>query len=177
MTTTTTAATSWGAEPVRSLPATRAQKAELATKIEQARLDALPVQCRQWSDRLDLDALDAMGEVARLYKAEGYAPTRLHVPSMAKALKCDQRDAEGRLSRLLAAGAVEKIDRLANAPVYRPCARSTVPATKQEVVLGEVRAMVADATARIEGRPVPARAGKQESSFPPGTLMGLTRWD
>ncbi len=125
MTTTTTAATSWGAEGIRPLPPTRAQKTEARTKAEEARLAALPVQCQQWADALDLDALDAMSALARRYREEGYAAFRLHVPDLARGLGITTADAEERLARLQRAGAVQKTERLGLHTTWRPVARDT----------------------------------------------------
>lgn len=171
MTTTTTAATSWGADAIRPRPLTRAQKTEQASKAEQDRLAALPVQCQAYADVLDLDALDAMGEVARLYKAEGYAPVRVSTVDLARRLKTTERDAEDRLERCLKAGAVERRRRIAQAPVFVPLARGPVSVTKQERDLVEVRNAVADTVARINGQPVPQRAKAETSTFPAGSVM------
>lgn len=171
----TTAALSFGADPLPALPVTVQQKAEVARQSQAERLAAIPARCRAWQDRVDLDALEAMAAVAKAYDREGMSPIRIHVPTLARALKTDEADTERRLSRLLAAGAVERTKRIAADPVYRPCARGSVPVTKAEAVLAGLPVSRHNATASNDGNRAQQRANAATSMFPPGTLLGLAR--
>lgn len=154
MSTHSTVGVSFGADALPARTATTRQKAEQASKAEQARLDAMPVQVRAWADTLDLDALDAMAVVAKNYAQEGMAPVRITTGDLARALKIGERDAADRMERCIRAGAVERTKRIAAAPVFRPCARASDSVTVS--TKGEARTFAPAA---------------------PGSLMGLHRRD
>lgn len=168
---------SFGPEPLAPAPISARQKSDVLAHAEAQRLAALDPKVQAWSDRLDLPDLEALHAVVRAYRSEGYAPVPIHVPTLARWLKTDERDTEARVERLVREGALERRRRLAQEPAFIPLTRASLPATKHERDLAEIRNVVADATARIEGKPVPQRAAKQESSFKPGTVMGLRRKD
>jgi hypothetical protein len=154
MSTVSTFGISFGGDALQPRPATARQKAENMTRMEEARLAALDPRVRGWSDRHDVNDLEAMNEVVRAYRGEGYAPVRIHLPDLARSLKTDEADASARLERLVKSGAVERIKRIANSPTFRPNSRGDAPAVTVTGRKGEVRTFAPAA---------------------PGSLLGLRR--
>lgn len=155
MTTTTTAATSWGADALQPRPATQRQKAEALTRLEEARMTALDPRVRGWADHHDLGDLEAMQHVLRAYRQENYSPIRLHLPDLARKMECSEADAEARVERLVKSGAVERVKRIAAPPTFRP-------------------------NSRVDAAPMTVTGKKGETTFAPaapGSLLGLRRWN
>ncbi len=169
MATTSTVGISFGADALAPIPRTRRQKAEEMTRLEEQRLAALDVKVQGWSDRLDLADLEAMDQIVRAYRGEGYTPVRVSTPELARKLKIDAADAEARVERLVRAGALERIRRIQNVPVFRPNTRSAV--AEKADPLADLHNSVKDTVARIKGEAVPQRAAKRESSFPAGSIL------
>ena len=175
MSTTSTVGTSFGADALASVALTRREKTDALAHAEAQRLAALPIQVRAWRDRLGVADLECMAEVARRYRQEGMAPVRVHLPDLARRLKTDERDAEARLERLIREGAVQRTRRLAADPVFTPLTRGSV--AEKADPLADLRNVVEDCRAKIEGKPLPQRAAPATSSFAPGTMLGLHRRD
>lgn len=155
MATHTTATTSWGADALQPIPATRREKQEHMTRLEEQRLAALDPKVQGWSDQHDIGDLEAMQHVLRAYRAEGMSPVRVSALELGRKMDCTEEDAAGRLERLVKSGAVERIRKIAAAPTFRPNMRSDA------------------ASVTVTGK-------KGETTFAlaaPGSLLGLRRWN
>lgn len=106
---------SFGAEPFVS-----PERRQRAADAHKARLNALPAECRPWMDRLTAQGVDALAVVVRAYKAAGEVPCPMPRAEIAEALGVTPDGADRILGRLVEVGAVQREDRLAQAPRFRP---------------------------------------------------------
>lgn len=172
MSTVSTFGISFGGDALQPIPATRREKQDHMTRLEEARLAALDVRVRGWSGEHDLPDLEAMNEVLRAYRQENYAPVRISTADLGRRLKTDEADAAARLERLIRSGAVERIRKIAAAPTYRTNERGPVAVvTKQERDMATIRDMAEDALRASKGQEPMQRAKAQTSTFPAGSVM------
>ncbi|MBR0666953.1 hypothetical protein GXW71_21515 [Roseomonas hellenica] len=94
------------------------------------RLASLKPQVQGWSGRLALGDLEAMNVIARRYESEALVPVQMTSGEIAASLRIAKQDADGRLSRLITAGAVEEVHPLGAPTRLRPTARAAAQADR-----------------------------------------------
>lgn len=119
-------------------PAEHRNKAAEETK---ARLNGLAAESSGWKDRITLPGLEVHSVVARANRAAGGA-CAVHRADIASALGITPEGAERILGRLVEIGAVERIERLKQAPLLR--AVTEPPASPPKVAQKAQRAPAAD---------------------------------
>lgn len=127
---TTAGALSFGGDHLAPLPASAAQKADALSKVEKAKVAAMPPHTRAWADVLTFPELELHDLMARDYAAEGLAAFPIRIANLAERLGTTTADAQTRLNALLSHGAVARQPRLMQPAVYRPVARTSESAVR-----------------------------------------------
>lgn len=157
---TTNGATSFTAGFVAAEADTR----EKSQTTDAQRLASLKPQVRAWSGRLALGDLEGLEVVAKRYEGEGLVPVQMGASDIASALRVSKADADGRLARLIQAGAVEQVFPLGQPTRLRPVAKGAADTARVEKA-AELGRRLGDAITRPATKaPAPVPIAKVEDS-------------